>query len=239
MKTLNTILFDLDGTLLAIDDQAFEQTYFKALAYELRDLFDPETLVKIIWKATKLMVADVSDRSNQDVFMEEMQKLCTYDPAYLWERFMTFYAGPFDALKQHIQPNPSMLEAVDLLYEKGYQLAIATNPLFPKLAVDKRIEWAQLNPKQFNYVSSFEGNSACKPQLKFYQEVLNHLNVSAETCMMVGNDPLEDMIAKQLGMRTYLVHDYLVDRPETEPMWNDSGRMQDFLSYVKLLQRVN
>jgi FMN phosphatase YigB (HAD superfamily) len=238
MKDLSTIIFDLDGTLLGIDDQAFEMTYFKALAHEMQDLFEPKALVSIIWQATKITVADISDRSNQEVFLEAMQNLCDHDPEMLWNRFMRFYEGPFDVLKEHIQPNPNMLKAVNHLYDHGYQLAIATNPLFPKLAVDKRIQWANLDSQKFQYVSSFEGNASCKPQLKFYQEVIGALNVKAEHCLMVGNDPLEDMIAKQMGMRTYLLEDYMVKRDDVEPMWDEAGSTEDFLDFVYSLSNT-
>jgi FMN phosphatase YigB (HAD superfamily) len=228
-----TFLFDLDGTLLGIDDRAFEQTYFNALTTAFKDLFDPKKLVSIIWKATQMTVKDLSEDTNEVVFMRAMKELTPHDPEQIYQRFLQFYQNEFIQLKAVSRSHPEMISALEILHSRGHQLAIATNPLFPKIAVDARIAWAGLNPTWFSYVSSFERNTACKPQLKFYQEVLTALNADVESTWMIGNDPLEDMIVKQMGVRTYLVTDDLVQRPDIEPMWDVAGRSEDFLTFVQ------
>lgn len=60
-KYFNTILFDLDGTLLPIDGQAFEKIYFGNLAKQFMDVYEPKVLIQLIWGATKIMVKDTSD----------------------------------------------------------------------------------------------------------------------------------------------------------------------------------
>ena len=48
MSSFNTILFDLDGTLLPIDGQAFEKIYFGNLAKQFMDVYEPKVLIQLI-----------------------------------------------------------------------------------------------------------------------------------------------------------------------------------------------
>ena len=73
MSSFNTILFDLDGTLLPIDGQAFEKIYFGNLSKHFLDVYEPKMLIQLIWGATKIMVKDTSDRTNEVVFMESLE----------------------------------------------------------------------------------------------------------------------------------------------------------------------
>jgi hypothetical protein len=50
---LTTILFDLDGTLLPMDNEAFTKGYFKLLAAKLAPHgYEPKQLVDAIWAGT-------------------------------------------------------------------------------------------------------------------------------------------------------------------------------------------
>jgi FMN phosphatase YigB (HAD superfamily) len=125
------------------------------------------------------------------------------------------------------------------LKSKGYKLVIATNPLFPLKAILHRINWAGLDPDDFIYISSYEKNHYCKPQVKFYEEVLNGIGRKPEECMMVGNDVQEDLISGSLGVKTFLIKDYLLHRTN-EPIKTDySGSYEDFYQFVDALPLAN
>ncbi len=236
MSSLNTILFDLDGTLLPIDGQAFEQIYFGNLAKQFMDVYEPKTLIQLIWSATKAMVKDTSERTNEVVFMENLQQLVGSDITWMQTRFERFYETDFDHLRAAVTPNPNILEAVRILKEKGYQCVIVTNPMFPKLAIEKRIAWTGLNRDDFSYVTSFEKNTACKPQLKLYEEVLRELDLSVEECMMVGNDIEEDMVVAKMGMDHYLITNHVMQEDVIPDFVKRSGDYADFLNFVKELK---
>ena len=51
--SLRYILFDLDGTLLPMDQDIFVKAYFGGLAKHMIPYgYDPEALVQTIWKST-------------------------------------------------------------------------------------------------------------------------------------------------------------------------------------------
>lgn len=230
---MKAILFDLDGTLLPIDIEQFMNLYFYEMYKNFEDILDRETLVNHVMKATAIMVKDTSLRTNEEVFMDAYEMLIGSDISDHKARWDKFYAGSYKNVQASSKTSAEMIEAVSLLKVKGYQLVLVTNPLFPEYAITQRIGWAGLSVDDFDYVTSFEKNSACKPQLRIYEEVMSHMSLKAEACMMVGNDVQEDMIAGRLGMATYLVTEHILHRTEEPIVADYQGNYSDFLAFVK------
>ena len=68
---LTTVLFDLDGTLLPIDQEVFTRTYFKLLAAKLAPLgYEPGKLVDSIWAGTAAMVKNDGSCLNEEAFWQ-------------------------------------------------------------------------------------------------------------------------------------------------------------------------
>lgn len=238
MNKISTLLFDLDGTLLPISDKDFEKLYFGAMISLFKDIYPAEELIQLIWDCTKVMVKDTSELTNETVFFKAFEARVGDLMPELMKRFDLFYNTQFDVLKTAVKPNPILKEAVHILKDKGYTLVIATNPLFPRLAIEKRIGWTGLNRSDFSYVTSFEDNHFCKPQIQYYQEILAHIAKDAKECLMVGNDATEDMIAGTLGMQTYLLSDHKIQKGEAKYPVNFEGNSADFLKFVQTLPIV-
>jgi FMN phosphatase YigB (HAD superfamily) len=235
---LNTILFDLDGTLLSIDHKQFERIYFGGLASHFTDMYPPDKLIQLILESTKAMVADLSERTNEVVFMETLEALVQDRLSEMQRRFKRFYENDFDRLKEAVVENVLIQKTISILKAKGYQLVIATNPMFPKIAIEKRIGWTGLNRSDFSYVTSFETNHYCKPQTAFFAEILNDIKKSSEECLMVGNDAQEDMAAKTYNIKTYLITDYLIHRHDGPVSADYQGSYMDFLNFVQDLPNL-
>ena len=63
------VLFDLDGTLLPMDQERFTKTYFQLLAAKLAPLgYDPAKLVDSIWAGTAAMVKNDGSCTNEEAF---------------------------------------------------------------------------------------------------------------------------------------------------------------------------
>ena len=66
---ITTVLFDLDGTLLPMDQDVFTKTYFKLLAARLAPLgYEPAQLVDNIWAGTAAMVKNDGSCTNEEAF---------------------------------------------------------------------------------------------------------------------------------------------------------------------------
>lgn len=236
---LNTVLFDLDGTLLPIDMKQFEQVYFGGLIKQFDGIIDGENLVRIIWEATKVMVANKEKISNETVFMNHLKTLINPEDFDLYlEKFESYYQGDFDRLKTIVNPNPAIQQAVNLLKQKGYDLILCTNPLFPEIAIKKRVQWAGFAFSDFKYITTFEKNHYCKPQIEYYQEVLQDNQLTAQQCLMVGNDPVEDLIASTIGIKTFLIDTHILKK-ETALIPDYQGDYDVFYQFVLALPSLN
>jgi FMN phosphatase YigB (HAD superfamily) len=235
---MDTILFDLDGTLLPLDMERFIQLYFEEMGHYFADLIEPRQLTHKIWAATNYMVASTDSRTNENVFMEHFGSLIEGDLAIYQERFNAYYEAGFLKTRDASTTNPAIGAAVKLLKAKGYDLMVATNPIFPELAIHHRIRWAGFTPEDFSYISSYEHNHFCKPQPHFYREVLQETGKRPEQCLMVGNDAQEDLVAAETGIQTYLITDYLIDRSNGAFNANYQGTYRDFLLFARQLPPV-
>lgn len=235
---LNTIIFDLDGTLLPLDMDKFVQIYFNEMALAFQDITEPKKLVESVWKATDVMIDNLEYRTNKEVFMECFGGLIEGELDIYAKRFEEFYDAGFLNVRKSVSTMPQIIEAVRLLKEKGYRIVLATNPMFPRKAIIHRINWAGFKEEDFSYITCYENNHYCKPQIQFYEEVLKDNHKTAEECMMVGNDVEEDMVAGKLGMDTYLITNHLIKRTEEEPCCTHQGTYEDFLRFVQELEPI-
>jgi len=239
LKNIDTFLFDLDGTLLPMDIDEFIGLYFNEIGRELKDLMEPKTLVKYIWSATEDMIRNTEQRTNEEVFMDSFARFVGENKLDLYrERFDKFYDTAFLKTKKCIGSTPYMKESVYILKDKGYQVAVATNPLFPRKAILHRIRWAGFEPEDFIYISCYEKNCYCKPHKKFYEEVLEDIGKKPEQCMMVGNDVQEDWLRVVWGIKTYLITDYLIHRTDEPIKCTYKGSYEDFYNFVLDLPEV-
>lgn len=235
---LDTFLFDLDGTLLPLDIDKFMDLYFHEMGKAFYDMIKPKELVQHIWTATGAMVNNNGSMTNEEAFMENFGQLVDGDIEIYKKRFDAFYDKGFLKSKEATEKIPVIRESIKLLKDKGYELVIATNPIFPYKAIMHRIEWAGLDPEDFIYISSFERNNYCKPNILFYKEILKAISKSPSQCIMVGNDVQEDLIASQLGMETFLITDYMIHRNEDEISCTYKGSYSDFYKFSGELKKI-
>ena len=234
----NTILFDLDGTLLPMDFHAFMKVYFGSMGQTFKDRLEPQKMVDYINAASKVTVTTNDGRTNEEIFMEYFNTLIEEDIQEYIPRWEAFYDEAFQNCKETTWQSEEMIESVSLLKEKGYKLAIATNPLLPLKSNLHRVRWAGLDPDDFVYISNFEHNRYCKPFVEYYNEVLEDINASPENCYMVGNDVTEDLAISKLGVETYIISDCKLNRHNVEYKTDHEGTYKDFLQFVKNLKNV-
>lgn len=237
---MNTILFDLDGTVLPLDTEHFLDIYFEEMEKAFEEFDDKEHLVNNVWAATGEMVKSTDERTNEQVFMESFDKLTKGRLEDYTEVFDKFYDEGYLNTKVAIKDkdNTWIKKSINLLREKGYTIVIATNPIFPKKAIYHRVKWSGFEPEEFDYIACYENNHYCKPQIKYYEEILKDTNKNPEDCMMVGNDVQEDMIAGKLGIKTFLINNHVINRTGEEVVSDYEGSYEDFYEFVRELPVV-
>lgn len=236
---MNTIFFDLDGTLLPMDQDVFLETYFKALTTKMVPYgIDPKRLIKAVYAGINAMINNDGTMTNEMRFWKAFINLEGEEVRKLEPVFMDFYENDFNQVKSATTTNQYATKVVQILQEKGYELVLATNPLFPRIATQNRIQWAGLKPEDFGWITTYENSSYCKPNLEYYNEVLKFIGKRPEECLMVGNNMEEDMIVSELGIDTYLLKDCLINRKNEDISTFRQGSFKEFYEYVMELPRI-
>lgn len=233
---IKAVLFDLDGTLLPMDQDVFTKCYFKYLAKKLATHgYEPQKLIDAIWNGTGAMIKNTGEQTNEKVFWAAFSKIFG-DKVYLDKPlFDEFYEKDFDNVRESCGYNKKAADVIKAVKEKGLRLCLATNPIFPAVATEKRIAWAGLEKADFELYTTYENCSYCKPNPDYYTEIINKLGVSPEECLMVGNDVADDMVTERLGMKTFLLTDCLINKDEKDISCYQSGNFDALIDYIKSL----
>lgn len=234
---ITTILFDLDGTLLPMDQELFVKTYFKALAARVAPLgYEPQALLDAVWAGTAAMVKNPGTCTNEEVFWNFFAKQFGEQVRDDIPVFEDFYRKEFQQAQKVCGYNPKAREAVEFARSLGFRVILATNPLFPSIATESRIRWAGLEPEDFEFYTTYENSTHCKPNSAYYQDILTRAQIKPEECMMVGNDTTEDLAAATLGISVFLLTDCLINQKSVDISQYPHGDFDALINYLSSLK---
>ena len=233
---MKAILFDLDGTLLPLDEKLFVDIYFTELSKVFSEYnIESNKLVEAIWTASHEIIKNDGKRTNEEAFWEKFKSIINIDLLNIKEVLEKFYANEFfTKLKKCSTENNLAKVAVNLAKKNGRKVVLATNPVFPIDAL-VRLKWTGLDIDDFDYVTHYSNSSFSKPNPKYYLDLCKKLNVEPKDCLMIGNDERQDIFAaSSAGMNCYLVTDYLYTYPECKVNC-EKGSFKDLIEKLKVL----
>ncbi|MGE5507187.1 MAG: HAD family hydrolase [Chitinophagales bacterium] len=231
---MRTLLFDLDGTLLNVDMELFLPAYLKAVAARMAGVVPPKEFVAALMASTDEMVRnDDPERSNERVFWDGFSARTGLAAEKWIPVFEEFYQTDFHRLRSLTAPFPGARPALEAAFAQGYEVVIATNPVFPRVAIDARLEWAGLQGLPVRLVTSYEIMHFCKPNPRYFTEILAMIGRSPEEAIMIGNDAAEDMAAGEVGLRTFLSTEFLVNKDHAGPKPTWQGSLEDLTRRIE------
>ena len=234
---ITTILFDLDGTLLPMDQDTFIGAYMKGLAATAAPYgYEPKAFVKAVMAGTVAMIKNDGSKSNETAFWDALTNIYGEKIKSHTHIFDAFYRTDFQEVSKSCGFSPKSAEVISKVKELGFRIALATNPLFPVIATESRIRWAGMKPEDFEIVTTFENSSFCKPNPNYYREVCAKMGVTPDACLMVGNDVSDDMVAEQLGMQVFLLTDCLINKENKDISPYPQGSFDALIAYIKDLR---
>lgn len=231
-----TLLIDLDNTLLENSMHSFLPAYLKLISEYVAPYAEPARVVNAILAGTQRMLHNQDpDCSLSDVFFPAFYPEFSGSPQVMDQVFDRFYREVFPQLKSLTSPLPEAIELIETAFARGYKIAIATNPLFPRIAVLERLSWAGLSVDKypFDIIPSMEEFHFAKPNPAYLAEILAQMGWSEVPAVMVGNDPKNDIAAAlALGIPAFAVNQNgSADLPELELSFT-SGRLEDILPWI-------
>lgn len=222
------VLFDLDGTLLHMDQDEFAHAYYDRIGACVAHLMLPEQFVRHLMQAAVVMMQNSDGATtNQQVFFADFFARLAMEPQTILPVLDTFYERDFAALRSLTHADVSARKAVEAVLQYGADAVVATNPIFPRNAVKQRLSWAGLADLPFKLITTYEDSHFCKPQLEYYREITQKIGHRPEECLMIGNDVGKDLVAGQIGMKTYLVTDDLINSEKIQPKADYQGTLAD------------
>lgn len=203
------VLFDLDDTLLGNSMDEFLPAYFGALSRYVGDLVPPKRLIRELVRASEAMNANDDEAlTNEEVFASVFYSALEPSRPTLEPAFDEFYADQFPELQPLTRRRPEARKLVEWATDQGLQVAVATNPMFPRVAVEQRLGWAGVPADDFDYalVTTYENMHATKSHVSYYREILERLGRRPDECLMVGDSWEMDVLpASSIGIPVYWI----------------------------------
>ena len=236
-----TVLFDLDDTLLVNEMGVHLPAYFKTFQDHLAAVMPAEHLMASFLEAGQVMLGgEHFEQPLLDVFFEHFCSATGVAREAIEPVAQSYYLTAYDALKQMTATRPGAQDLVGKFDRRGYTMVVATNPLLPRVAAERRILWAELpiDIGRFRMVTASEIFHFAKPNPAYYAELMGYLGWPEGPVVMIGNDVLNDrQAAAKLGIPTYLVtgngkpqaEDVIGGPIEQAVDWIDSRDPADFL----------
>ena len=244
-STITTLLFDIDNTLLLLDEQEFLQVYGKLIhSFFKKEQPDIQKFMRILLESTaKMYEKDPPELNTFSKFAHDFSSKIGISQEETIKRVLLFYETDFHQVSCVVSPVPIAKPLLSLA-AKYFTVVAATTPLFPAIANETRLEFVGLGTNNIPWkeITSAEDYHFTKPHLEYYQELLSRINRKPSECLIIGNDRVNDMVAGQLGIRTYLVtnseksnkliHTSL-DHEKTDFPVDYSGSLEDFYNSLK------
>lgn len=231
------IMSDLDNTLVPIYTQErFVEIWFRDIAAKFREYgLDPVRAAGGVNQGIRAMLYNESGKKNIDVFYEEVEKISGYTRGQIEPPTLDYYTTTFENVYDITLPNPFAVHIAELMRLKADYTVIATMPVFTIEAVAMRMRWVGLAPSMFDHVTTAHTSCFCKPNPRYFQEILDRFGVRPEETLMIGNDVREDMQPCQtLGIDVFLVTDHMITHDLPYEAFRQ-GRYGDLVAFLESL----
>ena len=237
---IDAVLFDLDNTLILFDEKEFYEAYTYKLSQHFKDILSLQEFAHKLMTSTQIMTTNDGKQNNAEFFINDFSKGLNIDKNELWQRFEHFYFNDFEQFKHLMKPIKNTRNLIIKIKEMSLKVVIASNPMLPETVQQLRLNWAGLAGMNFDLITHALNSTYCKPNLNYYLEICEKINIKPEKCLMVGNDTFNDMIAAKTGMRTYLTTDGKNNSVEVSrelakynkvelPQTNFEGKLKDII----------
>lgn len=236
MKKVTTVLFDLDGTLIRMDQDEFIRLYFVSILGKLGRLgYDVKTVKAALEEAVVASLKNDGKITNEERFWQVFDSLSGKADGVRAE-IEAYYGSEFiSVIEATCSAYERVGEVLDRVKKKGLKPILATNPLFPMVATHARIRLGGMEPSDFDYITAYENSSYCKPNPLYFTELLGKLGISPDECVMIGNDTRDDFSAHALGIPVFILTECLINTGGVDLSEYPHGGFDELLNFIDSL----
>ncbi len=233
---IKAVLLDLDDTLLGNPTEQFIKAYLGSLSQTLGQSFPPEVMQGLLIATRAVAHKHDPQRTNEETFYEAIAPYLPSGRDGFAPHVAEFYRTVFPGLRSYTTERTFVRGMVEWLIGEGYQVVVATNPFFPRVAIEQRLAWAGLPVDEITFalVTTLENMHFSKPHPEYYEEILARVGVQSDEAIMIGDDWENDIApAWQAGLNTFWAPT-VGERVTVPPVAPDGiGTLEDFARLIR------
>ena len=229
---LKAVFFDLDGTLLYMDEPKFLEIYFDAMERWIKSRgLDAEKIIEGTKVGTRAMFKNDGKATNEKVFFDAFENYMGETTEEVFNALDSYYDSAFEETFAACKPNPYSRGIVKACREMGLKVILSTNPLFPRVATLKRMALSNLYEEDFDMVTTYENSSFCKPDPRYFHEIMKRFALTPDEVIVFGNNTYDDgECALMAGLKCYII--------ESENLIENEKSTHDF-ERIKITDVIN
>jgi FMN phosphatase YigB (HAD superfamily) len=215
---LKAVFFDLDGTLLPLDEQKFIEIYVSELVKKFVPLgYDKNKILDFSQKSIIAMFNNDGSKTNEEVYRDVYKDIFgKYDDNDV-NHILDFHQNEFFKTKEACGYNPLAKEIVKFVKDNNLLSVLSTNPVFQKTCTISRMGFTDLIESDFDYITTYENSRFCKPNPNYFIDLLNKFNLKSDEVIVFGNNTYEDgECSLGANIKCYLIKDYLIRHPKAK-----------------------
>ena len=208
---IKAVLLDLDNTLLQNPDRRFATALLPALEAHFQRRGGRGGAAAAYRRGIQVLgnasegCATVLERLVACIAQDLEQAQAESESA-----FITFFASAgYDALQALTMPQAYAQALLTEVLQQGLLVALATNPIYPAAAIDRRLDWAGLGEFRdaLAFITTAENVHAAKPSQAYFAETIARLSVEPDEALVIGDSQLNDIMpARALGLHAWHVN---------------------------------
>ena len=197
------IIWDLDNTLVKCSPLV--SPYFIWLMCEtFKKYGSPIKVIQGLHRAKKIMYSAHESGDNYYKIINNFALGSGLDFSQCLEQFEYSMPRILGSLKPFFKPIGAAKSLVEKL-ESQIIFILATNSLWPEYFAKLRLQWALLDPRRFAFITHAHNMKYCKPQVEYYQEIINKQEIIRDTCLYIGDNYIKDAPATKAGLTTVIL----------------------------------
>lgn len=215
---LKAVFFDLDGTLLYMDEPKFLEIYFSEMSNWLdANGKDAERFIEGTKVGTRAMFENNGTATNEEVFWRGFESYLGEVKKEDVELMDRYYDNAFEKTFITCKKNPYSKGIVRFCRDAGLKVILSTNPLFPRVATLKRMAISDLFESDFDLVTAYENSSFCKPDPAYFWDIMKQFDLSPDEVIVFGNNTFDDgECALAAGLKCYIIEsENLIENEKT------------------------
>lgn len=203
---IKAVLLDLDNTLLSNPDRQFAIAFMKAFDDHFKAQLGIDNLAQTFRKGIQLSgQSRETIQTNTDVMLQLLSDETGATTEQVQNIWQSFYETAYLGLRQYTAPIENNISLIESLLQQNIAVAIATNPIYPKIAIYERLKWAGLASyiEHFTFITHSNNMHYAKPHPAYYAEVIARIGIEPDEALMIGDSIGNDIQpANQIGIPT-------------------------------------